>query len=224
MHLASLTLPVGSEWLAVLIGYLLGSIPFGFVFARLKGVDLRAIGSGNIGATNTGRALGKPLGFLAFFLDFAKGWFPAAVVAGWFLADGPASVGNLSLAALAGAAAVAGHVWPIYIGFKGGKAVATGCGVLVALDPTIFGLGGAVFLITAFSTGFVSLASIIMGLSFPIIAWQVMGDEYGSEVVVYCVAFAALVLWRHKDNLKRLTSGLEPRWRGRSKDGTWKQK
>ncbi|MDF1800957.1 MAG: glycerol-3-phosphate 1-O-acyltransferase PlsY [Planctomycetota bacterium] len=218
MHLASLTMPVGSEWLAVLIGYLLGSIPFGFLLARLKGIDLRAIGSGNIGATNTGRALGKPLGFLAFFLDFTKGWFPAAVVASWFLTEGNADSGNLSLAVLAGGAAVIGHVWPVYLGFKGGKAVATGCGVLVALDPTIFVLGGAVFLITAFSTGFVSLGSIAMGLSFPIIAWQVMGDEYGGEVVVFCVAFAVLVVLRHKDNLKRLTGGLEPRWRGRSKD------
>jgi glycerol-3-phosphate acyltransferase PlsY len=212
MHLATLTLPTGFAWNAVLLGYLLGSIPFGYVLARLKGVDLRSIGSGNIGATNTGRALGKPLGFLAFFLDFAKGWFPAAVLAGWFVE------GDTSLAVLAGLAAVVGHVWPVFLGFRGGKAVATGCGVVVALDPQVFALGGMVWIITAFSTGFVSLGSIAMGLAFPLIAWQLMGEaDYGSEVVLYCVAFAALVVWRHKDNIKRLFGGLEPRWRGKHK-------
>ncbi len=209
MHLASLTLPAGSEWTAILIAYLLGSIPFGYLFGRLRGVDLRKVGSGNIGATNTGRAIGKPLGYLAFFLDFGKGWFPAAYLAGWF-ATGDAG----SLAALCGAAATAGHVWPIYLRFQGGKAVATGCGAIVALDPTIFVLGGGVWLITLFSVGFVSLASIAMAVAFPIIAWQVQSESgFGSEVIVFCAAFAALVIYRHLGNLQRLARGLEPRWR-----------
>lgn len=214
MPLAELTLPATSEWTAVLLAYLLGSVPFGYLFARLRGVDLRSVGSGNIGATNTGRALGKPLGYLAFALDFAKGWFPAAWLAGWFAGPG----GEASLAVWCAAAAVSGHVWPVYLRFRGGKAVATGCGAVVAFDPTIFVLGGAVWLVTLFSVGFVSLASIAMCVAFPVIAWQISGDAgFGSEVIVFCVVFAALVVYRHAGNLKRLAAGLEPRWRSKSK-------
>ncbi len=206
MDLASITLPVGSQWGAVVLAYLLGSVPFGFLFARMRGVDLRQVGSGNIGATNTGRAIGRKLGYLAFALDLV----PALWFGGWFGAPGEPG----SLAVLCGAAAVAGHVWPIFLGFKGGKAVATGCGVVVAFDPLIFVLGGAVWLITLFSVGFVSLASIAMAVAFPIVAWQVQGESgFGSEVIAFCLAFAALVLYRHLGNLKRLAAGLEPRWR-----------
>ena len=214
MHLATITLPVGAQWGAVLFAYLLGAVPFGFLFARLRGVDLRQVGSGNIGATNTGRAIGRKLGYLAFLLDFAKGYVPALWFAGWFGAGGEPG----SLAALCGAAAVAGHVWPVYLGFRGGKAVATGCGVIVAFDPLIFVLGGAVWLITLFSVGFVSLASIAMAVAFPIVAWQVQGESgFGGEVITFCVAFALLVIYRHLDNIKRLAAGLEPRWRDKLK-------
>ena len=212
-------MPTGAEWGVLLASYLLGSIPFGYVMARLKGVNLHATGSGNIGATNTSRAIGKPLGLLAFTLDFLKGYLPAAFLVP-LIASGASgeATGAGVLAVLAGGASTCGHVWPIYLRFKGGKAVATGCGALVAVAPTVFLLGGVGFLITAFSTGFVSLASMVMVALFPIIAYQdVSADTYGREVVWGCVAFAALVVWRHKENLKRLFSGLEPSLKKRKK-------
>lgn len=212
-------MPTGAEWGVLLASYLLGSIPFGYVMARLKGVNLHATGSGNIGATNTSRAIGKPLGLLAFTLDFLKGYLPAAFLVP-LIASGASgeATGAGVLAVLAGGASTCGHVWPIYLRFKGGKAVATGCGALVAVAPTVFLLGGVGFLITAFSTGFVSLASMVMVALFPIIAYQdVSADTYGMEVVWGCVAFAALVVWRHKENLKRLFSGLEPSLKKRKK-------
>lgn len=205
MNIASLALPSGSEWGALVIAYLIGAIPFGYLFARMKGVDIRAIGSGNIGATNTGRALGKPLGFLAFLLDFAKGYVPVFFIAPHFA--GPSTA--MSLMVLSGAAAVVGHCWPVYLGFKGGKGVASGCGAVIALDPSIFTVGGVVFVLMVLGVGYMSLASIAMTVTFPIAAWY-GGAE--SEVVIGCAAFAVLVIWRHRSNLVRLFAGLEPRW------------
>ncbi len=205
MSLLSLTLPTGTQWGAVVLAYLIGSIPFGYTFARMKGVDIRSIGSGNIGATNTGRALGKPLGLLAFVLDFVKGWAPVALIAPAF-AEGSAPA---SLLVLCGAAAVVGHCWPLYLGFKGGKGVASGCGAVIALDPMLFTIGGVVFVLMALGMGYMSLASIAMVVTFPIVAWYQSAD---SAIIFGCVAFAVLVIWRHRSNLVRLFAGLEPRF------------
>mgnify|MGYP002628500443 CR=1 FL=1 len=208
MILCSIPMPTGQEWGLIVFAYLLGSIPFGFILARLKGVNLHTFGSGNIGATNTSRAIGKPLGLLAFTLDFLKGYAPYAWLVPAFGGDG---MDPRVLGVIMGGAATCGHVWPVFLRFKGGKAVATGCGALVAHAPTVFLLGGVGFLIAAFSTGFVSLASIIMVCLFPLIAYEEMDTEiYGMEVVWGTIAFALLVIWRHRENLKRLFSGLEP--------------
>lgn len=203
-------LPVGAEWAALLVSYLVGSIPFGWVLARaLKGVDLRRVGSGNIGATNAMRVLGKPLGVLAFALDFGKGWLPVALFAEAFLRD-PDGLGSLQV--LCGAAAVVGHVFPLYLGFRGGKAVATGSGAIVAIDPLIFLIGGLVWMLSITTVRMVSVASILMALTFPVVAWQRAGEDlYGTEVVWGTGALAALVVWRHRANLLRIASGTEPR-------------
>lgn len=201
--------PVGAEWAALLVSYLLGSVPFGWLLARaLKGVDLRRVGSGNIGATNAMRVLGKPLGVLAFALDFAKGWLPVALFAEAFLRD---ETGLGSLQVLCGAAAVVGHVFPLYLGFRGGKAVATGCGAIVGVDPLIFLIGGLVWMLSITTVRMVSVASIAMALTFPIVAWQRAGELYGTEVVWGTGALAALVVWRHRANLLRIAAGTEPR-------------
>ena len=214
MILCSIPIPSEQEWGLIVAAYLLGSIPFGYVMARLRGVDLHVMGSGNIGATNTSRAIGKPLGLLAFVMDFLKGYAPATWLVPLLGGDG---MDPRVLGVLAGGAATCGHVWPIYLRFKGGKAVATGCGALVALAPTVFLLGGVGFLLAAFSTGFVSLASMIMVCLFPIIAYQGMDTEtYGMEVVWGTVAFAALVIWRHKENYdeqENKTSASYWRWK-----------
>lgn len=206
--------PQGVEWLALLASYLLGAVPFGWVLARvLKGVDLRRHGSGNIGATNAMRVLGRPLGLLAFALDFAKGWVaPALFAAAARDSLGAVAPASFSLEVLCGAAAVLGHVFPVYLRFRGGKAVATGCGAIVAIDPWIFVLGGLVWLLCLFSLRMVSVASMAMAFAFPVVAWQRMGPGgYGWEVVWGTGALAALVLWRHRANVGRILAGTEPK-------------
>ncbi|MEM7307914.1 MAG: glycerol-3-phosphate 1-O-acyltransferase PlsY [Planctomycetota bacterium] len=202
--------------LAILVSYLLGAVPFGFVMARvLRGVDLRTVGSGNIGATNAMRVLGKPLGVVAFLLDFAKGWVPSFLLAP-LAASEAVDLGWLRV--LCGAAAVVGHVWPVYLRFRGGKAVATGCGAIVGVDPLVFVGAGLVWLLTLATTRFVSLASMAMGVSFPVLAALRMGPErHGFELVLGTGALALLILLRHRSNLGRLLAGTEPR-AGRSKE------
>jgi len=208
--LAALTLPNGSEWLALLASYLLGAVPFGVVLVRvLKGVDLRTVGSGNIGATNAMRVLGRPLGVLCFALDFGKGWLPAWGFAAWLHAGG-CELGWLRV--LCGAAAVCGHVWPVYLGFRGGKAVATGCGAITAVDPVVFLGGGAAWLLCLATTRYVGLSSIAMGVAFPLVAgWRSRTQPHGAELVWGTGALALLIVWRHRANIGRMLAGTESR-------------
>lgn len=194
---------LGSAELAwrVVLSYLLGAVPFGFVLSRwIKGVDLREVGSGNIGATNAMRVLGKPLGVLAFALDFGKGCAPVALL----------GAGDVETQVLCGAAAVCGHVWPVYLRFKGGKAVATGYGAIVAIDPWIAVGAGLVWLVGLLATGFVSVASIAMGLAFPLVAWW-RGQP--AAVILGTGALTLLILVRHRSNMKKLLAGTESRTR-----------
>lgn len=188
--------------LAVASSYLLGAVPFGFVLARLRGIDLRRVGSGNIGATNAMRALGKPLGALAFFLDFAKGAVPVLLFAGVEPAHQVAC----------GAAAVIGHVWPVYLRFKGGKAVATSFGAITAIDAWV-ALGGlAAWITVLYVTRYVSAASIGMASGFVLAALVRAGLGAGDPVFVGAtVALFALILVRHRSNMARIRSGAEPK-------------
>jgi glycerol-3-phosphate acyltransferase PlsY len=201
--------PDRAGWALLLGAYLLGSVPFGLLLVRLiKGVDLRSVGSGNIGATNAMRVLGKPLGLLAFALDCLKGCVPALLAP--HLAPQPAAAN--SLAVLAGAAAVVGHVFPIYLRFKGGKAVATGCGAILAIDPWIFVGGGLLWLVVLKLGRMVSLASMAMCAGFVAVAlWRGPRAGYGLEVAVGCAALLLLVLVRHRANIARILRGVEPR-------------
>ncbi|MEW6073104.1 MAG: glycerol-3-phosphate 1-O-acyltransferase PlsY [Planctomycetota bacterium] len=203
-------LATAPEWIALLASYLLGAVPFGLVLGYLvRGVDIRTAGSGNIGATNAGRVLGRPWAIVAFALDFAKGWAPAGLLAPWL---SPPERPGLALAVLCGAAAVGGHVWPVYLRFRGGKGVATGCGVILALDPIVFLGGGLAWLATLALTRFVGLSSMVMGAAFPLIAaWRMGGSRYGLEVVLGGAALAVLVLVRHRANIRRMLRGTEPR-------------
>lgn len=203
-------LPAGAEWLALLASYLLGAVPFGFLMARLlRGVDLRKVGSGNIGATNAMRVLGKPLGVVAFLLDFAKGLVPAALIAPMLAGEGRA---DGWLPVLCAAAAVCGHVWPVYLRFRGGKAVATGCGGIGGIDPLVLVGGGLAWGITLVTTRYVGLASVVMGLAFPALAAvRAARGEGGGELVWGTAVLAALVLVRHRSNLGRMVAGTEPK-------------
>ncbi len=203
-------------WVAVLASYLLGSVPFGLVLGFARGVDIRTVGSGNIGATNVGRALGRPWALVAFLCDFAKGFVSSFWLAPLLGGDAGA---DATLAVLCGGAAVCGHVWPLYLRFRGGKGVATACGALVAIDPVIFLGGGAVWLVTLATMRMVGLASIAMGVAFPLVAWWRQADEpYGMEVVWGACALALLVLVRHRANMRRMLAGDEPKI-GRPKQG-----
>jgi glycerol-3-phosphate acyltransferase PlsY len=198
-------------WLALLAAYLLGAIPFGLVLGFLVGgVDVRKTGSGNIGATNVGRALGRPWAIAAFALDCAKGWAPAFLLPPLVVGADPERLWALRV--LLGVAAVAGHVWPIYLGFRGGKGVATLCGAVVAVDPLIFLGGGAVWLVTLVLTRYVGLSSMMMGLSFPFLAaWRLAGLSYRNEVVWGTALLSALVFVRHRANIGRMLAGTEPK-------------
>ena len=201
--------------LAVLGSYLLGAVPFGLVLVKLfTGRDLREHGSGNIGATNAMRAAGKPVGLAAFFLDAAKGWVPVALIApaaAAAVASGPGEpwIGSAWVAVLCGAAAVLGHCFPVYLGFRGGKGVATGCGALIGLDGRLFLAGGAVWLVTLALSRYVGLASILMGVSFPVAAWALLGADH--PTVWGAALLTLLILIRHRSNMARMAAGTEPK-------------
>lgn len=190
--------------LAIVLSYLLGAVPFGLVMVRLlRGVDLREVGSGNIGATNAVRAAGKPVGVLVFLLDCAKGWVAAAWISG--LGPGEPSLG---LQVACGASAVVGHCFPVYLGFRGGKGVATACGALAALDPVLLLVGAGVYLVVLLLTRYAGLGSIAMGIAFPVVAW-IRGD--GSALVVGAALLTLLILVRHRSNMARMLAGTEPK-------------
>jgi glycerol-3-phosphate acyltransferase PlsY len=196
-------MPMSSVGLAlVAAGYLLGSVPFALLVSRaFGGPDPRSAGSGNLGATNVARLAGKPAGVATLLLDAAKGSAP--VYAGLAWASPPE-------AALAGMAAFLGHCYPLYLGFRGGKGVATAMGVYLALAPLALAGAVAVFALAVWRTGHVSVGSIGACLSAPV--WMLLAGRPGALPAV-AVLMAALVVWRHRENITRLRAGKEHGWR-----------
>ena len=191
--------------LTLLLGYLLGSIPSGFLAGKwCKGIDLRTIGSGSTGATNVLRNVGKKPALVVFLVDVAKG-AAAVLLAAALTQNNPL---NDWIQVLAGLAALAGHIWPIWLGFKGGKAVATGLGLFLGLAWPVglacFGVFMAVFSISRI----VSLASVVAAVSLPLL--MAAGSDSNANLVVALVAML-LVLWRHRSNIQRLINGTEPK-------------
>ncbi|MDT8435296.1 MAG: glycerol-3-phosphate 1-O-acyltransferase PlsY [Gemmatimonadota bacterium] len=186
--------------------YLAGSVPAAWIAGRVAGIDLRSRGSGNLGATNTWRVLGPRAAIPVVLFDVLKGYLPAAYFP---LLDGRAGP---SLTLLYGGLAIAGHVWPVWLGFRGGKGVATGAGVLVALAP----LAALVALLTWIGivslTRTVSLASLVAAACVPVVARV---TDAGAEAVGFGVAAALFVFWTHRANLGRLRRGTELRFGGR---------
>jgi glycerol-3-phosphate acyltransferase PlsY len=192
---------------ALVLAYLIGSFPTGFVMTRLiTGKDLRAVGSGGTGATNARRALGTKWGALVALIDVCKGLL-AVGVARWL------DAGDLTVA-IAAILVVAGHCWPVWLGFRGGKGVATGGGAAFALSP--WGLFLIPFLIVpVVLTRYVSLGSITAAVSAPIIfAILAAADRTPGVYVVYAVVVAAVIVWRHRENIERLRSGTERKLSG----------
>jgi len=189
------------EIAAVVAGYLLGSVPFGLIVARLCGApDLRAVGSGNIGATNVARAAGGAAGVLVGVLDAAKG--AAGIAVAERLA---ASAGAL---AVVGVAAIAGHVFPVWLGFRGGKGVATACGVFLMLAPAATAVAIAAFALTVALTRYVSLGSLVAAVLLPPAAFF---TRSGATTVAAACAAAIMILVSHRANVARLLAGTERR-------------
>lgn len=206
-------------WIIWLIAaYVSGSIPYALLLGLAKGVDIREHGSGNVGASNAGRTLGRKWGILCFLLDVLKGLIP---VLGYGLMSGAAH-GEQSVAAaflwlLVGVAAVLGHIFPVWLKFKGGKGAATGLGVMLGFWPvlTLPGIAaGVVWFVMVKATGYISLASIVAAATLPLlalIACVIEGQSPGGTGVFVglTLALAALVVVRHRDNIVRLRAGTE---------------
>lgn len=196
----------------LLLGYVLGALPFGLWIGRVfRGVDVRTVGSGNLGATNVYRSLGPALGFLTLALDVAKGAVPVAVAP---LLPGAAGLpGGVDTARiLAGLGAVAGHVWTFLAGFRGGKGVATTAGVLLALSPAAFGIFAAVFVVTVAVTRYISLGSMLGSVAFVVALGLLPPGGWTRPRVLFGLAIAVLVILRHRENLARLAAGTERRF------------
>lgn len=204
--------------LFILFAYLLGSVPFGLLIGLSQGKDLRKIGSGNIGATNTGRVLGKKWGILCFFLDVLKSLVPMLLVPVLRVVNASPGPKELTLWLLVGCAAVLGHVFPVYLKFKGGKGVATSLGLVLGLWPYYTVCGATAFLVwivCVYITRYVSLSSIIAAICFTVfligsIALKATWSFSNLwPLVVIAVLMAVLVVVRHRENIKRLREGTE---------------
>jgi len=198
-------------WLGVAASYLLGAIPFSFIIGKLHGVDIRKIGSGNIGATNLGRALGKKWGYIALGLDITKGLFAAGILP-MLMVRWHFTSHLIPFNVIAGVAAILGHIYPAYLFFRGGKGVATTVGVFGALLGWWLAIPLAIYWLVAKFSDYVSLGSIAFALALPATAWF----RYGSSADNYWIWAVALVaavfvIWRHRGNIKRLWQGTEPR-------------
>jgi glycerol-3-phosphate acyltransferase PlsY len=219
-------MPTTLFWLSLLAAYLSGSVPFAFLLGKARGVDIRQAGSGNIGATNLGRICGKKWGVAGFALDTLKGALPV-LVAGFFrqdFASGDAAPWLLALLWVAvGIAAVLGHVFPVWLGFKGGKGVATSLGVLLGFWPvlTLPGLAaGLIWVGLCYATGFVSLASVLAAASVPPLAYAAAIYFKEDRLVFggFALMLALLVVFKHRANIARLKAGTEPKagWTGKA--------
>lgn len=185
-------------YLVPLIGYLLGSVPFGYLLVKsTRGADIRTVGSGNIGATNVYRK-SRWAGILTLLLDGGKGYL-SVLIAGWL-------GGGLEWQSIAAVSAIFGHLFTVWLGFKGGKGVATGCGAYLALSPLAVGTTLIVFVAILVLTRYISLASILATAAFPL--WVFLFHE-PLQVLLWAVIGSALVIARHHQNIRRLLLGTE---------------
>ncbi len=197
------------------LAYLLGAIPNGFLIAKAKGIDIRKVGSGNIGATNVYRSVSKSLGILTFVLDALKGaipalWFP------WQAARCAQAPLPTWLPLLFGGLAIAGHTWPVYLKFKGGKGVATSTGALIGIAPAATGLGVLCWFITLVTLRYMSAASIVAALAVPAAGWWLYRAD-GLALPITLTVLGALIILRHKGNIQRLLNGTESRFEFKKK-------
>ena len=198
---------------AAMIGsYLLGSIPFGYIAGRVAGIDIRNCGSGNVGATNVTRTLGKRYGYPVFTADFLKGFGAVKMSVLIATRTRPDWISPEMFGIIAAISSVVGHCFPIWLRFKGGKGVATSAGALFGLAPVAALAGVAIWILIFLLTRYVSVASIAAAAALPVIilitTW--LSQSPGKLLFYSSVCLAAVVIWRHRSNLSRLARGTEP--------------
>ena len=230
-------------WLCPLLAFLLGSIPFGLVIAKLKGIDIRQHGSGNIGATNVLRIVGKKYGITCLILDALKGFIPVAIavnliqIAGrqiqiplgfpdaWVLhLDAAQALKAQTVHILTALCAVLGHNYSPWVGFKGGKGIATSAGVLLALMPFAVLILLVIWLLLFVSTRYVSVASMGAAAILPLLtlwgSWhhkRIQDGTWNKPLFIFTIVIAVLAIWKHRGNLQRLREGTENRFVPKSK-------
>jgi len=213
------------------LGYLCGSIPFALLLGWSRGVDIRKVGSGNVGATNVGRTLGRKWGIACFILDVLKGLIPVLAVGAWMglLTQNQLSNESSLIWLASGVAAVVGHVFPIWLKFKGGKGVATALGVLLGFWPvlTVPGLlAAATWVVLALASRYISVASVGAAAALPVylvvlgLFWRQMTLGQLWPFLAISTALALLVIVRHRSNIARLKAGTEPKWGQRKAQGS----
>ena len=215
-------MPVLAYIIVAVAAYLLGSIPTGYLVARAKGIDIRTVGSGNIGATNAMRVLGKPAGIFVLLVDALKGYAACAFLAphvfNWlaphFSGLAPDFSGEpvelkFRLSALAGISAVLGHNYTCWLKFKGGKGIATTTGVYLALAPWAVLIALGVFVFALWVTRYVSVGSISGAVALPVTVWIMTPDNLSLGIVT--TALGAMAVYKHKSNIQRLMAGTENR-------------
>ena len=195
-----------------LAAYLLGSLPFGFLIAKACGKDIRTLGSGNIGATNVFRSVSKPLGILTFALDFLKGFCGVRLIPLLAASIAHAPYEGMALPVFCGAMTVVGHNWTCFLGFKGGKGIATSAGLLLGLSPAGVGIAFAAWLVTFLATRYVSAASIAAAAVLGVAVWPLYLGTYGAWFPGVLTLLAALAIWKHRSNIARLRAGTESRF------------
>jgi acyl phosphate:glycerol-3-phosphate acyltransferase len=206
--------------IVAIIAYLLGSIPFGYILVRLfRKQDVRTLGSGNIGATNVARSGAKGLGIATLILDVAKG-YAAVAISDQFLEHGVVGTTEVwhnhlhylyAAYSVAAVFAILGHMYPVWLKFKGGKGVATGVGVFLALAPMAVGLVLVVFIVIVWFSRYVSLGSIIATAAFPLLAWVLYRNSKAPAVFIAAAFAAFMIIAKHHQNIRRLLAGTEHR-------------
>jgi glycerol-3-phosphate acyltransferase PlsY len=198
---------MGNVFVLTLVAYLFGAVPFGLLVAKSRGIDIRKQGSGNIGATNVFRCVGKGWGIFTFVLDALKGFLPAFFF--WRMAGVDAD-----WSVLFGMAAIIGHSFPVYLKFKGGKGVATSAGMLLGVAPLAVGVGFLCWVICMVLSRYVSLSSILAAIAVAVTVWI---QDKGLIINIALTILSLLVIWLHRANIKRLLNGTENRF-GKKKE------
>jgi len=204
---------VSAHWWIPVVAYLLGSIPFGLLIVKaFGGGDIRSVGSGNIGAANVARNAGPVAGVLTLLLDAGKGFAAVWIAERW-------TAGNSRWMMAAAVAAVVGHMFPVWLGFKGGKGVATGLGVFIPICPEAAGAALALWILLVAFWRYSSLGSIVAAAALPILVYFLYAPRHAppDHVLLGTVMISVLVLWKHRGNMRRLIAGEEARMGSRGR-------